>query len=226
MIDWAKFDFGPLAARAAAKQAAQSTRTTTAQETRNDSEIVALSLPVSQASVVFTPGELAVAIPADAAVPVATPPVDVSTPAASKQECESDAEFTQSSVSQEKETVPLLSIANHPISRHDSPNSPSNESASETEDYVIGGTSGSQDIITDILPGQATESEPTIGQEAPTGTFSKLRQTLPGFEGSGRDQMISHEPGVPGNPAMRPNKSQPRVFRREEDVLDWDDSDL
>jgi hypothetical protein len=226
MIDWAKFDFGPLASRAAAQQAAQRTLTATTQETPTNSELSGSNPPSSQASVFPAPGKLVIASPADTAIPVATLATDTVIPAASKQESKLDAESRQPSILQEKENISLLSIAGGPISRYSSPNSRSDESASDDEDDIIGETSGSQDSTTAVLPGQATDSEPATVQETPTGAFLKLRQALLGFDGPGRYQVVSCEPGVTSVTAMRTKQSQSTVFLREEDVLDWDASDL
>jgi hypothetical protein len=174
MIDWAKFDFGPLASRAAAQQAAQRTLTATAQETPTNNELSASHPLASQASVFPAPGKLVIASPANTAVPVATLATDTVIPAASKQESILDAESTQPSMLQEKETISLLSIADGPISRYDSLNSRSDESASDDEDDIIGETSRSQDSTTAVLSEQATDSGPAIVQGTPTGAFSKL----------------------------------------------------
>ncbi|KAG9190810.1 hypothetical protein G6011_08898 [Alternaria panax] len=188
MIDWAKFDFGPFAARAAAQQAALPTPKAVAQETPTSNR----PSVSPQASGFSTPDELVAASPANIVIPVT-----------SKPESESNAESTQPSMLEE-ETIPLLSIAGGPISRHDSPNIRSDEILSDTNGDATGDTGESQDSTTAALLVQATDARSVIAQETATSAFSKLRQVLPGFE--------------------RPERH--RGFKRDEDVLDWDDSDL
>jgi hypothetical protein len=188
IVDWAKFDFSPLAARAAAQRAALPTPAAAAQDTSNNNEYSAFHLPISKASVLSTRDEPVVASPADPAIT-----------AANKQELELDAESTQSSILREREAFSPLSVAGGLFLRHDSPNSQSDESASERDNDVIEKTRDSQYSTTITLPRQATDNRPAIAQDTPI---------------------------VLGTPAFRPNGPQSKLSRQEEDVLDWDDFDL
>ena len=188
IVDWAKFDFSPLAARAAAQRAALPTPAAAAQDTSNNNEYSAFHLPISKASVLSTRDEPVVASPADPAIT-----------AANKQELELDAESTQSSILREREAFSPLSVAGGLFLRHDSPNSQSDESASERDNDVIKKTRDSQYSTTITLPRQATDNRPAIAQDTPI---------------------------VLGTPAFRPNGPQSKLSRQEEDVLDWDDFDL
>jgi hypothetical protein len=227
IIDWAIFDFGPLAARATAQQMAQSKPTATVQETATVDESRVSPPPIAQESVPSIFEESIVASPTAVAVQ-ATSNFERQTikqvlVAKGSERPASNAESFNSCVLQEDNTLPILSIAGGPISRHDSPNSRSNSTTSEGSGDFFDEYNASQGTITTTLPRQAAYIRPVVVQEIGKDPFSRPRQALPGFDGPGRYQASSREPAALISPVIRSSEPPSTVSTRHDVEVDWDD---
>ncbi|KAI4950739.1 hypothetical protein J4E91_004624 [Alternaria rosae] len=229
IIDWSKFDYGPLAARAAAQQAAQRELTAATQGIATVYASTAPPPPITSALASSAIGEATAASPAEkAAIPGSNGEhhlTELGLAAESSKQSVTNAESPGSRVSQKEGDSPSSTTKDGRVSRHDSPNSRSEQTANEGSNDSIGNDE-SQGTIDATLPKQVTDVGSVVTQETAMHQSLSPHQVSPGHDGPGGYQVSSHEPVVLANTAVRPCKPMSTVSQRYNVEVDWDDTGI
>jgi len=220
IIDWSTFDYSPLAARAAAQQAAQRKLTAA---TRGMAIVYASTAPLPP----ITP---TLASPAGRA---ATPGSngehylsELALAAESSLQSLMHAESPGPRVSPKEGESPPSKVKDGSISRHDSPNSQFGQIADKGSSDDTGEDDVSQRTIDATLPTQVANVGSVVTQETAMDPSLSPHQASPGRDGPGGYQGSSHEPTVPVTKAVRPCKTPSTVSQRYDVEVDWDDTDI
>ncbi|KAI4688733.1 uncharacterized protein J4E84_004663 [Alternaria hordeiaustralica] len=220
IIDWSTFDYSPLAARAAAQQAAQRKLTAA---TRGMATVYASTAPLPPITSRF-------ASPAGRA---ATPGSDgehympeLALAAESSLQSMTHAESPGPHVSQKGGKSPPSTTKGGRVSRHDSPNSRSEQTGAESSSEIVGDDDVSQGTIDPTLPRQATDLSAVVTKETVIDPSLSPQKTSIGLDESEGYQVSSHEPIVPVTKAVRPCKTPSTVSQRYDVEVDWDDTDI
>ncbi|KAI4714427.1 hypothetical protein J4E89_000107 [Alternaria sp. Ai002NY15] len=220
IIDWSTFDYSPLAARAAAQQAAQRKLTAA---TRGMAKVYASTAPLPP----ITP---TLASPAGRA---ATPGSngehylsELALAAESSLQSLMHAESPGPRVSQKEGESPPSKVKDGRISRHDSPNSQVGQIANKGSSDVTGEDDVSQGTIDATLSTQVANVGSVVTQETAMDPSLSPHQASPGRDEPGGYQGSPHEPTVPVTKAVRPCKTPSTISQRYDVEVDWDDTDI
>jgi hypothetical protein len=226
IIDWATFDYGPLVAHAAARQAAQLKSMATARVTATRNAFKVSHPPTTPKSVSPTLRKTTVASPVDATVAAGSNGeqqvvehvlvADISTQSATNAE-------SSGLCTSRKEELPQLSTAGRPISRQDSPNS---RTATEGGSDPLDEHNASQGTIDTTLSGQTTDTGYVVEKVTAIDPFSNPLRASSGHDGLGGCQASAPQPAAPVASVVLPNKPLSTVSQRYEVEVDWDDTDL
>ncbi|KAF1834753.1 hypothetical protein BDW02DRAFT_497510, partial [Decorospora gaudefroyi] len=196
LIDWAKFDYGPLIARAEQKQAAA--QAAAVKQRQEAAAAVALKQQAAAAArkeLEEAATAAALKQQAAAAAKIANAPSmhNASSPKASASLAlvsltstndpteKAAVEASSASGESQQETVQMLSISVGPISPRDIPQTPSNKAASETNRGEVDGLDAAQNHTIATVTETITEIAPVAVEEARINPFTKPRMQLPGF---------------------------------------------
>ncbi|KAI4641119.1 hypothetical protein J4E93_007997 [Alternaria ventricosa] len=220
IIDWSTFDYSPLAARAAAQQAAQRKLMAATQGMATVYASTASLSPITRTS----------ASPAGRA---ATPGSngehylsELALAAESSLQSMMHAESPGPHASQKGGKSPPPTIKGGRVSRHDSPNSQSEQTEAKSSSEIVGDDVVSQGTIDPTLPRQVTDLSSVVTQETARDPSLSPQKSSIGLGESEGCQVSSHEPTVPVTKAVRPCKTPSIVSQRYDVEVDWDDTDI
>ncbi|KAI4665832.1 uncharacterized protein J4E78_003297 [Alternaria triticimaculans] len=220
IIDWSTFDYSPLAARAAAQQAAQRKLTAA---TRGMATVYASTAPLPPITPTLASPAGRAATPGSNGEYYLSP---LALAAESSLQSRTHAESPGPCVSQKEGESPPSTIKDGRISRHDSPNSRSEQTANEDSSDIIGEDDAPQGAIDATLSKPVTDIGSVVTQETAMDPSLSPQQVSAGFDGPGGYQVSSHESAAPAIKAVQPDKPLSTVSQRYDVEVDWDDTDI
>jgi hypothetical protein len=255
IIDWTTFDYEPLVAQGAARQAQENARQAVAVQAliqKNEAEKAAAAAAVApqvaaileqMSPIVLPPRHVPMPSPPVAALSAPAPrlsgsPSIPATPAHQATADVAEASITSGSEdstpiaapsqfsNSQEDTVQTVIVANGPIGRHDSPQSRSDKAISEKNDDEVDETVVDQDKTT------AAADSPVTAKEKLGDAFTKQRKSLLGFDKKVKEDAKKKK--MAGKKARKEAKQKAEreakykaeeALGRYDEVADWDTSD-